>query len=433
MNKITLILIILITFSCSNEKSDSELLEIDKEELKKIVFSEKVMSYKFGIILLRASAEKDTTSKEFNKFKSDIDNTFNKVMKLNNSEELSILETISIYQSYKKMNDFIQKTDEDTFPTLTESINCFYADTLNNEFVRLKGNEKKETEAIEHGILSAITILTKDLGKEVSIYECFKTNPKYLEDSEIKSLIQFYRGFAFFEKKLFYLSENEYSNNINWLNKNKKVELNLTRSFFRFGNLSDEKTHIAFRSLNYLFRGFDRLMMERKVDEERALEDFEEFLSDSKKLNIDNELIWSIEVYLYLKKGENEKAILSLAKLKTSSLITIEEKDNIDKSIIYLKQREPDKVLNGFYDKFFLSKIASKFILNRIAKINWEQVLKDHNISHSDEIIKTIEVFKGLEKKITKLKNGETIGETGKEIKEKSSDLLNKAKDMINN
>lgn len=72
--------------------------------------------------------------------------------------------------------------------------------------------------------------------------------------------------------------------------------------FFGWGRLNDEQTHVAFHSMNYLFRGFDRMRMERKMDKERSLEDFEVFLNDMNKLGIQNELVWGITAYLNLKK-----------------------------------------------------------------------------------------------------------------------------------
>lgn len=106
MKKIVLVLLLVFIFSCSNEsKTDKELLENDKKELVENLDSYKVATYKFGKILIRASAEKNTISPEFQSFKYDIDRIFNKVVKhdLDNPESLSMLDYISIYRDYKNM------------------------------------------------------------------------------------------------------------------------------------------------------------------------------------------------------------------------------------------------------------------------------------------------------------------------------------------
>ncbi|QNK77499.1 short-chain dehydrogenase [Winogradskyella sp. PAMC22761] len=442
MKKIILLLL-LILINCSNkDQTDKALLEKDKKMLVENLDAGKVAGYKFGKILIRAAAKKDSTfyslegdeidAENFIDFKSTLNNTFQKVEKVSKNKELSVLDYISIYRDYKKMETFIMETDEDLFPTLAESINEIYGDTSKIQ-PRLKGIKKKEAEAFEHAALSAIVLLSKDLGKEVALYECSKTEPKFLPDSEFKTLIQFFRGFIFFEKKLFYLSEDEITRNINWLDANKNIDLPLTRSMFKWGNLDNKKTHIGFHSINHLFRGFDRLMMDRAIDEKRALEDFEIFLSDSKKLGVDNELIWSVETYLYLKNEENEKAIIALQKLKTSSFLISNDKKNIDQSITYLKNREPDKVLNGFYDKYFLSKIATKYIFSILSSINWERILIENDVKHTKEIFEMIETLNNLSKKIDNQLSGKTINEASKAIKETGNSFFNTAKDLLNN
>jgi len=217
-NKIILMLFALC-LGCSGEKTDEELLENDKKELEENLDSYKLVPYKFAKILIRSSIEKDTISPEFQSFKSDLDRIFNKVIKYNldDTESLSIIDYISIYRDYRKMNDFIMETDEDVFPTLIDAFKTTYGDSNFKHSTYLKGEEKVYVQNMEHAVLSAIVILSKDLGKEVSLYECSKTHPELLPDSELKTLLQYFRGFLFFEKGLYYLSEDEISRNIDWL------------------------------------------------------------------------------------------------------------------------------------------------------------------------------------------------------------------------
>lgn len=435
MNRIILILLLISIFSCSDEyKTDKELLENDKIELVESLDSYKVATYKFGKILIRASAEKNTISPEYQSFKSDLDRIFNKVVKfdLDNPETLSLLDYVSIYHDYKKMENFIMTTDEDIFPTLIEVFNITYGDSTIKQQDFLSGKEKVYIQNIEHAILSAIVIISKDLGKEVSLYECSKTYPELLPDSEIKTLLQYFRGFLFFEKGLYYLSEDEISNNINWLNSNQEIDLPYTRAMFQWGNLDNKQTHIAFHSLNHLFRGFDRLMMDREIDEKRALDDFEIFLIDAKEIGLNNEIIWSIETYLYLKNNEREKAIASLTKLKTSRLLSSKEIERIDESIEYVKNRESGKVLNGFYDKYFLSKIATKYMFSILSKVDWKGLMKDENIPHTEEIFKTIDSLKDFLENLEKYSSTENLMKAGDEIKNRGKNIWNKVKDVMN-
>jgi len=436
MKKKLLLLTLTLTLivSCSDKnKTDNELLEKDKIELQENLDSYKVTSYKFGKILIRASAEKDTVSTEFKSFKSDLDRILNKVVKFDtvNPESISLLDYVSIYRDYKKMEKFIMKTDEDIFPTLIDAFNLIYGDSRSEKKEYYTGKEKEYIQNIEHSVLSAIVILSKDLGKEVSLYEGTKTNPELLPDSEIKTLLQSFRGFLFFEKEFYYLSEDEISRNINWLNKNKDVDLPYTRAMFQWGNLDSEKTHIGLHSLNHVFRGFDRLMMERKIDEERALEDFDIFLKDAKEIGLKNEIIWSIESYLYLKNDENEKAVISLTKLKTSNLLSSGDKKRIDESIEYVKNGKSEEVLNGFYDKYFLSKIATKYMFSILSQVDWEKVMREQNVPHTEKMFKTIENFKDFIENLREYSSTENLKKAGEAIKNKGESLWNRAKELV--
>ncbi|WP_194766061.1 short-chain dehydrogenase [Tamlana sp. I1] len=433
MKKIVLVLLTGLIIGCSNaNKTDKELLENDKKALVANLDSYKVSAYKFGKILIRASAEKDSISPEFQSYKADLDRIFNKAVKydIHNPESLSMLDYISIYRDYKNMEDFIMKTDEDIFPTLIDAFNTNYADSISKQSAYLTGNEKMRVQNIEHAILSAIVILSKNLGKEVALYECSKTHPDLLQDSETKTLLQYFRGFLFFEKELYYLSEDEISRNIDWLNNNKGVDLPFTRTMFQWGNLNNEQTHIGFHALNHLFRGFDRLMMERTIDEKRALDDFEMFLKDVNAIGLNNEIVWAIETYLYVKNEEGEKAITALTKLKTSHLLSSGDKESINESIIYLQNRTPEKAHNHFYDKYFLSKIATKYMFSLLSEIDWKKVVEAQNVSHTEEIFKTIDNLKVFIEHLENFSSTESLEKTGNEIKNKGQSLWNKALDL---
>lgn len=428
------LLLLLITFffsiSCSKEDSDDFLLEKDRLTMKESLDSDAILRYKFGKICVRASVEKDTISEEFQSFKKDMDLIFNKVMN-QKTESLSVFDYVKIYHNYKKMNKFIEKTDEDIFPTLLDAINVAYADSLVVKPEFLKGQEKIEVQNIEHAIFSVFAMASSSLGTDVAFYECSKTNPDLIEDGEIKSLLQFFRGFVFFQKKVFYLSENETTQNISWLDKNQNLDLPITKALFGWKNLGQKETFTAFHSMNHLFRGFDRLMMDREIDEKRAMEDFEAFLKDSKEIGADNEIIWSIEAFMYIKNEENEKAIVSLNKLKKSPLISKSDKQNIDESISYLKERNNGDKLNTVYDKFFLSKVSMSFMMDKLSKVDWEKLLRSYDVPHTKEMFEIINNFQEFVNTFQKYKDGKALKETTKNIEKESEKIWDNAKGLL--
>ena len=433
INSIIIFLFFTILQSCGKEKTDEVLLEKDRIELNENLYSEKVLTYKMSKICIRASVAGQNVPPEFQKISSNLANINSKILENGepNFSNLSVMDYLTLYKDFKATKDFIKITDEDKFPTLTEAITILNTEKPISKPIFLTGNSKIELQNIEHGILSAIVILSKDLGKEVSLYECSKTNPELMPDNQIKALLQFYRGFLFFEKKLLYLSENELTNNLNWLDKNPNVDLEIVKAIFRWNTMTDENTHLAFNSLNHLFRGFDRLMMEREIDEKRALEDFESFIQNSQKMGLNNELTAVVESYVYIKQEENKKAIVSLKKLKLSPLLSNDEKISIDETIVYLQNRQKGDMKNTVVDKFFMTKIASKFMFNMLSKVDWKAVLKSQNVKNVDEIFEYIDGYKDFVNNISKYNKDQVIDDTTNDIKETSEGFFEKAKGLL--
>ncbi len=422
----------MLLFSCVNPKTDEELLAIDKEELVESLDSDKVFMYKFIKVAIRSS---QTSEKEF-PGSADMYKKVNRIGKKidkakTENKNLSVLEYISIYKDYRDIKDFIIKTDEDVFPTLIETFFNAHKKSPNKQQVSLAGVDKIKAQNIEHAILSVIVILSKDLGKEISLYEASKTYPDQLPDGELKALLLYCRGFLFFEKGLLYLSEDQVSRNITWLNNNEQAKLPLTRAFFQWGNLNNQQTHTGFHAMNHLFRGLNRLKMEREIDEKRAIEDLTVFLDDSKKLGLANEITTAIETYVHLKNEDSEKAIASLKELRTSKLLGDMDRESIDKSIAYLEDREPGKALNGPFDKIFLGKIASKYMIAILSKIDWEKVMKDNNVPYTKELFDSIEAYNEFVKNLSKLSTAEGLKDAGKKLQNQGEDLWDKTKGLL--
>lgn len=430
MKNLVLLICAILFSACSNEKTDEVLLALDKQKLEENINYDKIIFYKFAKIAVRSNAVLDTNMAEYQKFSSKTQNILATMQQLDtNKKSISVVEALQLYSDYRKVKNLVKETDEDVFPGLIEGFNVLYGAPK----IDLKTVDKKEKvryQNIEHAILSMAVLTTRDLGQPFALYECSKTQPELLEDSEIKTLLEFVRGFLFFGNNLFYLSEDGLSRNIKWLDKNEKIPLPYTKAFFGWRNLSDEQTHTAFHGMNYLFRGFDRMRMERKIDEERSLEDFDLFVKDMNKLGLQNELVWIVDAYLNLKRENPEKAIPVLEKLKTSPLFSDNEREAIQKTIDYVKERESDAALKGVYDKAFMAKLVSKYMISVLAKIDWEKVMQENNVPRTKEIFAGINKFKVMSNSVSRYTQPSTIENGKNEITKKGSELLKKAKSV---
>jgi len=427
-----LLFFLFIAFGCSSLETDEELLALDKEKLTENLAYDKITFYKFAKIAVRSSAVQDTTTPEYQKFSKHLNHVLNSLSNVDSDSgrNISPMEALLLYKDYRAVKGFVKETDEDIFPTLVEGINTIYGDG-GKRFKLLANDKKTEAQNIEHAILSMLVLATRDMGQPFALYECSKTQPELLPDHETKTLLEFVRGFLFFSNNLFYLSEDGLSRNIKWLDKNENIPLPYTKAFFGWRNLSDRQTHTAFHGLNYLFRGFDRLRMDRKVDEERGLDDFEKFLEDTKKLGLETELTLAVESYLYLKREDKTKAVAVLSKLKQSPLLSNSEKEVIEKTIVYVNDRKGGKALNGVYDKVFLSKIATKYMISVLIKIDWEKVLKANNVPHTDEIFATVRKIRQMSNAVSSYTNEATVEKGKNELKKKGNELLEGAKGLL--
>ena len=432
MKNVNLILCLITLLSaCSGEKTDEALLKLDQLKLEENINYDKIVFYKFAKIAIRSNAVLDTNMAAYQEFSAKNRNILNTITQIDTTKKsISVMEALQMYNDYRKVKNLVKTTDEDVFPGLIEGFNVLYG-APKVDLTKVDPVSKVRQQNIEHAILSMAVLTTRDLGQPFALYECSKTQPELLDDSEIKTLLEFVRGFLFFGNNLFYLSEDGLSRNIKWLDQHENIALPYTKAFFGWRNLSDQQTHTAFHSLNYLFRGFDRMRMERKVDEERSLEDFDYFLKDMDKLGIQSELVWLVDAYLNLKREKPEKAVPALEKLKKSPLFSNSEREAIQKTIDYVKERESDAALKSVYDKAFMAKLASKYMISIIAKVDWEKVMKEHNVPHTNEIFAGLNKFKAMSNSVSQYTQASTIETGKKELTQKGTDLINGAKDLF--
>ena len=111
---------------CWGEKTDEELLQEDRDELKEMLTSNKILSYKFVKICARASVpyEGETQDAELLAFRQTSADIYNRFIRYDSATLASpgLDDFLHIYLDYLAVKDFVIKTDEDIFPPLTHSI-----------------------------------------------------------------------------------------------------------------------------------------------------------------------------------------------------------------------------------------------------------------------------------------------------------------------
>ncbi len=383
--------------SCGDKPSHDQYLKLDKRKLEKSIDNYKVDLYKFVKTSIRASVA-SSDDPELKNLQDDLQQFVEKIS--SNQGELSTSDYLTIYRLYKKLDQFTAETDEDEYPTFID----FFA-TLNNEtkaHTLLSGKEKQRTQQIEHAVLSAVVTASSSVGKEIALYECSKINADQLEDSEIKILTRLYCSILFYQQGLKYLAEDGLNKNIELLESQPEMPMLLTALLLNKDSINPKQASLTIHSLNYLFRGLVRLKLWSKEDHLRGLEELEVFLSDSKKMGANNELVWVTGSYVFLEKNETEKAIPYLEKLSKSPLVANDEKKQLVASMQYLKKRDKNSKWNRVNDKVFMGKIATRYVFSIVKKQDWETILKEQGVPHTNEMFRLIQNTEDLLKGINK-------------------------------
>jgi hypothetical protein len=219
MKNLVLFCTILFLVACSREKTDQVLLDLDKKRLTENINYEKITFYKFAKIAVRSTAVQDTTLPEYQKFckqTKSILKTLNTVNGKGN-KTISVVDALRIYKEYRSVKQLVKETDEDVFPLLTAGLITMKTGVKKTQPF-FQDIDKAYYQNIEHAILSMAVLTTRDLGQPFALYECAKTQPELLDDCEVKTLLEFVRGFLFFSNNLFYLSEEAFHETLNgWI------------------------------------------------------------------------------------------------------------------------------------------------------------------------------------------------------------------------
>jgi hypothetical protein len=107
------------------------------------------------------------------------------------------------------------------------------------------------------------------------------------------------------------------------------------------------------------------------------------------------------------------------------------EKKSINETISYLSKREKGATLNTVVDKYFISKIATKYVFAMISKIDWRTVLKENKVENAAIILDYIEKYKYFMNTFSTYNNQKMIDKTSAEIKEQGKGLLDKASELM--
>ena len=447
---------ILLAVGCGRkEPSDAEMLQRDRVKLERALDGIVLDHYKFLKTCFRVMPVLDTTIVEHRRVKDLMDRIMPGLFdehadalpsKDHTQKALTLKDVTEFLSAYLDLRAFLRDHDEDDFPTIMEGQAMLKGDSvetiLNGRVVSLwpplEPEARHYLQSIEHTLMSVFMMMdrSRTFTTKMLLYECAKSDMEDLEGEELKAFLQMIRGFVFFDQGLLYLSEKEYSDNLDWLHAHPDEELPLTSTILFWAPMftgervahpvivPQKAAHHSHVLLNHLLRAVSRTSMKRQIDEERALEDFEAIVRTAHEAGVDNEMVWSVEAYLYLHQGKTDEALAALERLKSSGSLGKAERKTVEESIRYLEQREPGKAMNGLYDRHFLGKLLIQYMYSRMEKQDWTAILKKVGIIQDAWLADLITKVSGVLEQVDAAASGDALKEKGKELKEKSKSLL---------
>lgn len=421
MKKLLYTFCLLTLVSCSSEMTDEELLEKDKTQLKEQLDSESVILYKLCKMITRSTND-DKLDEHVGKNKEDfkiLTNLFNKVKK---DQDLSTGEYLSFASSFKEVHSFVEKTDEDIFPSFFESLKA----TGNSKQIFKTGSAKDIQDSQEHALMGLFVKFGGGFPASVSFYECTQIETDKLPDAKARFYFRLYKGFILLENDLKYLAEKEFTDNIVELKKDKSLDFREVNVVFGKEQFNKEKSMKLALMVNYVLRGIDRSMMDREIDHERSLEDFEAGMNLAHELGIQDEFIWPIEAFIYIDKGENKKAIATLKKLEQSKMLSDDEKQIVGTAIKALEKGDSEAAIaDGAFDAEFVSNLVSEIGFGRFTEKAEQKVTSSKQYSY---IKKKTEAMT----KFISIPGGSTEPADSKDAKKDDESYWDKAKKLVN-
>lgn len=119
--------------------------------------------------------------------------------------------------------------------------------------------------------------------------------------------------------------------------------------------------------------------------------------------------------------------------MSKSPLFSNTEREAIQQTMVYVKDRRSDKALTSVYDKAFIGKIATKYMIAVLSKIDWEKLMKQQGVPYTEEVFAGIGKFKAFSNAVSQYTQPSTIENGKKEIGKKGSECSKKPKDYGSN
>lgn len=335
---------------------------------------------------------------------------------IRDSSRMDVMDIFTMAKTFYSAKDVLLKTDEDSLPTIVENV-LFIMSGLKSSDLKSFGYFNNYNANYEHAILGATWTASHVAPKEFALYEFYKTDEDKISDKEMMVVVKIAKALIFLNNEYYYHSKEKSDQYLESVEANKEyfIKNPFMTIFPEAANITPEHQYYQLHCLGYIMRSLAEVEMDMQ---DEADEDMVKFVEEAEKGGGDNELIWMVGAYNNIKKEDKEKALVYLNKLEKSDKIGAPEKQAVTDIKKYMEDRDSEKALTKFKDKFALMSISYDLLKARLAETKQIQEFKKS---------KEGDKFFGIQKAIDD--KSELVNSLGNTMN--SDSLSNKATDLV--
>lgn len=155
--------------------------------------------------------------------------------------------------------------------------------------------------------------------------------------------------------------------------------LESTRYLDSVPSADPESRFYELRSLGYALRAYAK---EKSDREEEANKDYDLFVDDFSKADVDNKELSFLCSYICIRNSKPEKAEVFLKKMEQSKSYNTHDKKTVEELRAFMTNKN-DKKFNKFFDHFSLSKIAFGYLYNLSVNSDMAKAMKTNSATQT--------------------------------------------------
>lgn len=384
-NLLVLVLFSSFIFSCSKQEDPIE--REHKEMLDFFNNSATLVAYKGVKIALRVDYTNKTPQNV--KISETGLKTLSSVATLLSKDtlEMSVTGLYNTYQQVKglyELKNEINQINEDELPTIFSKVSSVEK-TFTNDASFSKAVEKdlfgNYNNSTEHFILGSLWFVTPSAPSDIYVYEAAQIDNTKITKADQHLFACLLKALVCSEKEWYYTSEKSSTSYIDYITAHKKEVLESTSYLDSVPSADPEKRFYELRSLGYAIRAYAKEKSEREDD---ANKDYDLFVEDFSKADIDNKELSFLCSYICIKNSKPEKAEVFLKKMEQSKSYNAHDKETVEELRAFIKEKD-DKKFNKYFDNFSLSKIAFGYLYDLSVNSDMAKAMKTN--SHTQTLV----------------------------------------------